>query len=238
MIKSKQPLCVTWNILAQKHCNESIPWDYRLNQIKFFLREIHDFSIICLQEVDLATFKDDFAEFAYDYIITYNNLDDNIGCVTMYKNDEWNVIEKINSSTGVHTIAIHMETGLHVWLSNIHLKPGLISGEHARVSQIKSTIKRIKKNDNYPAIICGDFNDNLHPHRRLYKLLSDEGFKIKKPSKYPLSCYTGEKFFRFDRAISDTFNIKYPNVQNPRKSIPNDNTPSNHYFVEFILDLQ
>lgn len=105
---STKVLCITWNILAEKYSNHSIPYDLRLNQIKYYLRG-QPFSIICLQEVNLKSFEDDFGDFRAEYTLFPNIIGrqhkNKIGNAIFMKQDEWNIIDKIDSSTGVHVIA-------------------------------------------------------------------------------------------------------------------------------------
>lgn len=232
---STTALCVTWNVLAEKYSNSPIPYELRLNQIKYYLHG-KPFSIICLQEVNLETFTEDFGEFSTQYTLLPNIVGkthkNKIGNAIFMKQDEWNVLDKINSSTGVHIIAVHMKTGIHMWISNIHLKAGYNSGELTRVAQIKSNIKRIKNKGDYPAVICGDFNDDVKPRRKLYSILRAADFRIKSNL---LSCYHGGKFYAFDHAMSNSFKIRYVPHDYELIPIPNDEAPSDHYPIMFKI---
>jgi len=194
--------------------------------------------IICFQEVNLKQVTSDFVEFSENYTLIPNEISKRrrnpVGNLVLLRKCIWECNDTIHSSSGLHLALTNIPTGSRMWLSNLHLKAGLHSGEDTRVSQLKSTLRRWKNNEELPAILCGDFNDNFEEERKLYPILKDAGFTI---SRGPPSCYVSFRFFAFDHGIGYNIAIEYTDKDRLNQPIPNETIPSDHYPVSFVATI-
>jgi endonuclease/exonuclease/phosphatase family metal-dependent hydrolase len=254
---------LSWNILAPIHvgaihytapkerisaCGNSQrktlninDWNARKEKIINKL-QIESPDIICLQEVMLSTFEDDFQGLKgyeiYSHIPSKKRRSP-MGNCTLFKKDRFHIDKVISSSCGLHIIFTHLDSNKKIWLSNIHLKAGLRSGLETRLFQIKSCLKRcntsIDRKECDRAIFCGDFNDNFYSHDELNPLqkeLMDAGFTF---TPGPPSCYVSDKFLSFDHGIAKNMKVCYHSSPSLYHPIPNEEIPSDHHPIQFSL---
>lgn len=226
----------TWNILADRYSdvyNSVVEKDVLLwsNRIKGIIKKIKELNsdILCLQEVELSNVHVDFIELFSDYDFVKHEIDkkrDNlIGNMILWKKEKFVSLNTIRHSCAVHTLLQlknvddllqqknvdeHLNKAL-IWITNVHLKAGLSSGETMRVSQIKSCLEKINKwkknNENGAGVICGDFNDKLIEGGLVFNELKSSGFE--QTCKNNLTCMlrNGE-LFNFDHIIVNSNLVK------------------------------
>lgn len=241
---------VTYNVLAQRWVDpyvkerygyvvnlEYLSWQYRRQLIVKELMEL-DSDVICLQEIELGTFEEDFSELlsGYDYVkhIISNARTNPVGNVILWKRNKFSCEESLQRSSAV--IVVLKGLGGKVKIANIHLKAGRETFEKERVPQLKSTLKK------NPDVICGDFNDELEETGLLYPLLS-VNYVIPVRHKSTSVYYAKEdkifhNFWAFDHIVvkSSIGNIKI-NKQNLIEKIPDKNYPSDHILLYGILTI-
>lgn len=239
-------------------------WNYRREKIIDILLQ-SDADIICLQEVDIEprdlpifenrpevsnknesndtsndssviSFLNDYKDIinmGYDYFMhnkTKQRTSD-IGNVILWKKSLFSTVDRKNTSCSNIIIFEHNITGYKFKLANVHLKAGINSGEDIRLSQIKSVC------NNKPDIICGDFNDDFDTNNLLYKFVNQVGYKIYNKQK---TCCVVDvdylKYWCFDNVISKKDIIKTEELKDMLNGkIPDDNNPSDHTPLTFIL---
>ncbi len=239
--------CVSWNTLAQcyfsygqfklryPHINFSnFTWEKRLTLIREMLMNANP-DIICLQEIELATIKQDFIDYLNDYYSCYHTINKNrkskIGNLTLWKKS----LECINTNISSCGIFVTLKKNKEFQIVNIHLKAGW-SKENERIPQLKSVIKRM---DKIPSIICGDFNDQLKHTGALHKILTENHFNC---YMFDPTCYayndTIENFINYISYDHIAANVKI-NVEKITlyKEMPNEDEPSDHKMIKFIAML-
>lgn len=189
----------SWNILADKylkssrtsslysHCNKkSLEWKFRLRLISRNIIQSES-DIICLQEVEREAF-DLFLKpllFGLGYegqlhcsIMKNNELP---GVATFYRTSKFNNVEFITSFRALITV-LTVRKGKEkqrVGVVNCHLEANP-SKSTERLNQLKSCVKKLKKQKGLYYVVVGDFNSNLDNSGRskeLSKLVEKEGFK-------------------------------------------------------------
>ena len=228
--------CLTWNIELQKfyekykESKDIIKWPKRLSVILEFLKNSKA-DIICLQEVDLEKAKDDFDELFSIYDYTVHEISKKrtnfYGNMILWKKSVFELVSHNFRSYSIDVVLLHKKSNKKLWITNVHLRAGLMSGEKTRVNQLESRLKDKKnKYNNISACICGDFNDNFEEDA-LFKKVTDYDFKY---IKGPMSCLVRGRYFSFDHAItSSDINMKYVNKYKVKEEI------SDHSPVSFIL---
>lgn len=233
---------LTFNVLAQRYYDKEstvqngmkyYEWDYRLRQIINAIVEA-DADIICLQEVEINTFNQDYVTiFTNGYKCVGHEINDKrtspIGNFVFWKSSKFDVTEFINTSCANIITLKDSVTNEQIKLANVHLRAGMFKPDSikTRVSQFKSICK------NKPDIICGDLNDNFSNNPELVELI--DGHKYVIHNNYH-TCYTYDKnmndfLWCFDNilTLSNVFNVKIkkcPSLKN--KKIPDDDNPSDH----------
>jgi len=136
---------------------------------------------------------------------------------------------------------------------NVHLKAGLHTQAQTRVSEIKSRLDYLRINHpNTSVIMCGDFNDNLTPDSIVRKTLLDDGWGVPVPTEDWVTCYikgAKNEYEPFDFIVhknvgytgvtnlceNDVKHVSFHPPINRKIPIPNENHPSDHHPVEFII---
>lgn len=232
---------VTWNILAQRYSQSLASWEDRLSQILDLINDL-DADILCLQEVELATSKDDFQPLFEHYNHYSHQIskkrNNPIGNLTLWRKNNFTVHEQKSNSSAVKIVLSTEDSARKFQIINIHLKAGLYSKEDERIKQMQSVLKL--STAGVPACIVGDYNDDLSDERQLFKLLTNNGFM---PHRSPGSCCVpsllGYNFFSFDHiSLNPDTTVRRPgNSYSLDEPIPNETFPSDHYYVTFLLDL-
>ena len=187
--------------------------------------------ILCLQEIELADFENDFGQMCEAMEYDYNRHQVNkkrtspIGNVTLWKKNKIKSIKFVEKSCSLINMMQIGEQGLTFQVINVHLKAGLTSGEKERHSQLKSILKEKME----PVIICGDFNDELNENGLLYPLLNE--FTLYPRQK---TCTVFDKNFSFDHVVNKGLNIKVDDC-NEFELIPNEFYPSDHMELKFNI---
>lgn len=254
IIESENEITITtWNILAYIYDDkQEYKWVYRLPLIIQNLQQVNS-DLICLQKLVLETAEKDFNTmfYQYDYIIdkVSKNRNNPIGNMILWKKDKFKLKDKISHSCAIHSLLIHNKTNKSLWLSNVHLKAGLDSGESQRHSEIKSCLKRLNNNlinKGYVVMImCGDFNDNFTHHWdencnscKIYTELIQNNYVV---HRTPIStCVNHQYWWAFDRLctkgiVPDNIKVKCDFECDQSLSIPNSDVPSDHLSLTFTL---
>ncbi len=233
---------VTYNILAQRYYNDAkYEWDFRLELINKILSRSNA-DVICLQEIELASFRSDFKNILneYDYFGHVNNSKRTspIGNIILWKKSVFNALEMINTSCSNIVVLQNNITNQQIKLANVHLKAGIYNPEciKTRISQLQSICKK------NPDILCGDFNDDFKTNLEIIKLIS----KYIIHNKFD-TCYTSEQeedfTWCFDNILTREnlyeINIEYfikPYDKFLRdKKLPDEFNPSDH--IPLIITL-
>jgi hypothetical protein len=250
----------SYNTLAQRYVDPYITtrykfvpdpiilnWQFRLNLIR---KKITDYNadVVCLQEVELSSIKEDFIDYLYNYgydgyachmiIKARINV---IGNITFWKKSVLICAGHDTNSYGVFTMfdlaGTNDRPGNKILIVNIHLKAGLISGEKDRQFQMLSCMKKLFL-DNIPSCICGDFNDDLRVNGPIHRILENNRF----------ICYGNENtchvydysldksnFHSFDHIVSLGYRIKMVKNEEQLVPIPNIFEGSDHYPIIFYI---
>lgn len=242
----------SWNILAEKYYDERyeltksseissrIPTPYRREKIISIILE-KDCDIICLQEVglrDISIFQKLFEN--YDFIVHEINKKrtNEIGNLTLWKKNRFELLASSQTSSAIHVHLLDKKDQIKIFISNIHLKAGLRSGQNERSNQLSSTLKQIEKipeNDRDESFILGDFNDNLSKNGELIKLIKD--FQKSEPFDscfvpFGLSRHNPNSFWKLDHLLFSSKNKILKNMEFSKKSIiPSLEIPSDHFWV-------
>lgn len=209
--------------------------------------------VICLQEIDLDTIKenfvDNFPEYDNFHHTIWNKETDKkmykrtntIGNITLWKRDVIKCITKnIDSvnSCAIFTELIHINTNFQFLVINVHLKAGLNSCAEERGHQIKSCLKKFT---NTPTCICGDFNEELdvNSDNKIYvKDILDKHNFIITPPQITCDVYWHENqthyYHKFDHVVVYDLDVVVEKCPDPTP-IPNINEPSDHYPVIFNI---
>lgn len=261
-----------YNILADKYAYPSryphldpvlLSWPYRLNLILKKIK-MSNADIICLQETELKTVKKDIADNLPEYDYYCHTITKKrtcaIGNITLW-NKKMCVKKTYFNSCGIFVDFLAHNSDLEntsepcgkkFCIGNIHLRAGRVTKEAERENQIKSCIKKISTE--YPAIICGDFNDRMAPTGILMNTFNKNNFtsyscglswlgmvedseKIIGEDLYshiiPNSSYPYE-IDTFDHIVSNKLKIDV--VKNPTMVlIPSESEPSDHLAMEFYI---
>lgn len=230
---------LSFNILAQRYYKDNIfNWNTRLNKILEILNK-KDIEIICLQEVEIETFKNDFIQLfdKYDFIghEIIKKRNSPIGNYILYKK-EFKLIEfKTTSSSCIVILKFNNKL---IKIANVHLKADIykIESINTRINQLKSVI-------NYkPDIICGDFNDDFN--NELGKFINDNNY-ISHNTKN--TCYASYdniySYWNFDNILTKTNSIiKNISIHSLftliDQVIPNENIPSDHIPIIFEIEFE
>lgn len=249
---------VTWNILAQRYwrgtgnkprketyndipSNSVYAWPNRCKRIIQKLNETKS-DIICLQEVELKTAKDDFAPLFEDYEfamhVNFKKRTSPIGNMILWNKNKLSLVKNKDNSAGVHCLLLVNGSTRMLWIGNVHLKAGVLSCEQTRLNQIKSTIKIINW---LPTATCivGDYNDELKEDGKLYKILQSNGFHAASIEKAPISCFHRDKqgvgkYWSFDHVYAKKCNFNYI-TKDLTRQIPDEDNPSDHLMLEFVI---
>lgn len=254
--------CMSWNILLQrwyerdkKNDKNFMVWSDRRELILDKIRSF-DCDIVCLQEVDLATATSDFESLTdvYDYVVHEITKKRNsiMGNMILWKKSMFDLIDVDLRAYAIHATMKHKETKEIIWLSNVHLKSGLQSGEEQRIQQFNSCLNVWMKNK-HKACICGDFNDNFMKDGLLLRRINEFNDTLNKDGlsskifKYmgPPTCYGVEILSPLDHVTSSDVNPWYDPIDQKYEpfdkylivKIPNRDMPSDHYPIRFSLKL-
>lgn len=246
----------SWNILAEKYYDERyeltktnensprIPTLYRREKIISIILE-KDCDIVCLQEVgllDISIFQKLFED--YDFIVHEINKKrtNEIGNLTLWKKNRFELLESSQTSTSIHAYLLDKKNQIKIFISNIHLKAGLRSGQKERFNQLSSTLRRVEKipkNNKYEFFILGDFNDDLSENGELIKLIKD--FQKSEPFDscfvpFGLSRHNPNSFWKLDHLIFLSKDKILKNMEFSKKSIiPSLEIPSDHFWIVYEL---
>lgn len=241
--------CLTWNLLAQRYSKglNVKPWNERLQIILHFLLS-KDFDIICLQEVDLVSFDNDFQCIFDKYNVIVHKIDKNrsnvIGNAILCKKSKFDIIDTKLASYAIFTKLREIEQDTQIieqnsnrdmLLINVHLKAGLKSGLSTRISQLNSCLKRSKSFNTSNVIICGDFNDNFSDET-LKKILIDNGFTLSFDNNKKTCVFRDGSFWNFDHVASSKVNCVYLEESNVSSKIPSDDILSDHFPIIFQIE--
>lgn len=226
-----------WDRYPQIKDRKIISWDYRLPIIlKSIITENAD--VILLQEIELASFENDFSSLFDTYSFWRHEISkkrtNHIGNVILWRN---NLIPEKKTATSCSLIIEFND----FWAINVHLKAGLTSGEKDRVCQVKSLLKNV--NWQKPGFISGDFNDVLNSPCQYN--VATQGLVAKELSKFQIhsnlnSCYVYNKehnsnnYWTFDHVISHKLQVA---IKNRTSDIPfpNETEPSDHLMMVFEI---
>ncbi len=178
---------ITWNVL-HPDCTEKydekyasiINYENRLKNIAKYLRE-NNADIICLQEIDLSSFDEDYREFKDEYQLIPQNCKskikkiikwkenggdkpNTIGCATLVKK-RYDILETISGSRTLTTTIYDKDSNKTIKIANVHLE----AGKDTTMLHIKHLSKLLDCD-----IICGDFND--FPGEPFAEYLVENGF--------------------------------------------------------------
>ncbi len=244
---------ISYNTLAQRYVDPYIKTRYKyvthtecLTWVcrKSLLMEQIDKTnadIVCLQEVELETFEDDFLEFIYRMNYNYNRhtisktRSSPIGNITMWKKNKYNCSNFIQKSCALINTITDTETNESIIIANVHLRVGLYTHEIDRSNQLLSVLK-LK-----PDIICGDFNDDLKEVGLLYAIIIKNDYSINS-NQLTCSVYNehdkNTHWFSFDNAIikNQIHKIIKVNKYNKIRQIPNKKHPSDHLPLIFVVE--
>ena len=241
--------CVTWNVGMRK-LPENSPIPYAI------LQELQtcDADIICLQEIELRRKKGKhgintgiiyFESLLDKYNYVIHDVDDvklYEGNLTLFKKGlfklinskkQFSFVEQPNQPVYLKALCVYLQyipTNKCVCFMNVHLKAGYNTFEDRRVQEVQCLLEYLREST--VVCMCGDFNDNLKPGRKLEQLLRDS-FTIEQS---PPSCYTRTGYSSFDKILSRGFTFKYiDNVRNndyvkkctivPDAVVPSDHLP-------------
>jgi len=244
---------ISYNTLAQRYVDPYIEirykyvtnttcltWAYRKSLLMEQIDKINA-DIVCLQEVELETFEDDFLEFIDMMNYNYNRhtiskaRSSPIGNITMWKKDKYVCGNFIQKSCALISTITDNETNECIIIANVHLRAGLYTHETDRKSQLLSILK-LK-----PDIICGDFNDDLKEVGLLYPIIIKNDYSITS-NQLTCSVYNEHNktinWFSFDNVIvkNQINKIIKVNKCNKIKQIPNKKHPSDHLPLIFIVE--
>lgn len=241
---------LTYNVEAQRFYRkediiklglEYYEWNDRLAKIKKIIEDVNA-DIICLQEVEIATFTVDYKSLTDDKYGYHGHPQPDrkrsspIGNFILYRKSKFSATNLEYTSCAVIMTLKDLVTDASIRIANVHLKAGIIIPESisTRISQLKSVLKH--KLD----IICGDFNENFDTNKEIIKLVTDNGFIIH--NKY-LTCFTIDKimdtnYWCFDNILTkDQYNVviqQCPNIVGLQ--IPNELIPSDHIPLDILLE--
>lgn len=240
---------VTWNILAQttvpdgfKTLNERLPCF--LN----YLQSV-DADIVCLQEVMLSTFENDFKVLFKQYNATQHGVciykgkrqAETFGNVTLWKRDRYIKKDISTSKRCLHVKLVDLEQNVFV-VSNVHLpaKPGL----EGYMDKIKCLDQCVAFWDIDDVLMVGDFNCGLAFKKEdgtfggLHSDLVQLGFIISPTQLSKLTCKSFRgNIYNVDYVLGrGNFVATYLKQDLDVTSLPSDQIPSDHlpllYFVE------
>ncbi len=160
-------MLVSWNILAQStvpgELQEALAWEKRLPAILEYLLLL-DADFICLQEVELNTFEDDFKDLITVYKFARHAVcmkgkhkrTNTFGNVTMWKKGTADIIT--HTSRNLH-VDLHIADGQDICIYNVHFpaKPGF----EGYIEKRRHLMSCVGKWDTANVIVAGDFNDGL-----------------------------------------------------------------------------
>jgi len=201
---------VTWNILAQRYYKEIIyTWESRLHNIITILKSF-DADIICLQEVEIASFSNDFKiliENRYNFYghEIFKKRKCPIGCFILVKTNL--EIKEVFSTSA----AVIVNIPILGRIANIHLRSGS-KGKEDRERQLNSILKYS------PDIIIGDFNDSS---------IQIDGYE---KHNYKVTCFSKNRFGLFDNIYTRYNYIVLIDLQDITSitEMPNNSNPSDH----------
>ena len=250
---------ITYNALAQRFVGshmedryshitdpEILSWPMRLTKILKIITE-YDPVIICLQEIELATIKEDFV----DYFSEYDNIrhvedkkrNSPIGNITFWKKELLPSVSTNVNSSGIFVRLFDVKSNRQILIGNVHLKAGLDGENNVKIrkSQIASAFNVIEKmsDDNTSIIVCGDFNDLLSPGGAVRMLIDEKKYECSeqcpswcrpctKPSDPPV-------FLPFDHVIWTNAKMQITSLHNYDSHIPNERDPSDHLPLFFTI---
>lgn len=241
---------VTYNTLAQRwvgpYVEERYSYISNLQYLSWYYRRLMiikdlitlDRDIICLQEIELNTFKDDFSDLLinYDYFrhtIVKKVRTNPVGNVILWKKYKFNCEETMQKSSAIFIVLKYLDKKIKI--ANVHLKAGREQFEKERVNQLKSTLKE------NPDIICGDFNDEIEENGLLYPLVIENylvPIRQKTTSVYfAKNNIISHKFWAFDHIIVRNSIENMVNKTDSIEMIPNKNNPSDHVPLCSIITL-
>ena len=244
---------LSYNTLAQRYLDPYIETRYKyvndttcltwFNRKALLIEQIEKINadIVCLQEVELETFEDDFLELINKMEYSYNRhmvskaRTSPIGNITMWKRNKYNCASFIQKSSALINIIVNSTTNKNIVIANVHLKAGLYNSQHERKNQLLSILK------SNPDIICGDFNDNFKEDGLLYPIIIENKYLIKNNQ---LTCLVYNEhnktlnWFSFDNVIikNQIEKIIKINKCNKLKKIPSKIHPSDHLPLIFTVE--
>ena len=232
---------MTYNVLAETYAigysrykyakvpDNVIDWQYRFGVLKEHFTK-SDADIICLQEIEEPSFKNEFSTFfkelGYSGIMQEKKT---IGNAIFYRDSKFKLrftnsrsrvllaaFTPLNSSEQEHE---KNDTVAPLYICNAHLD-GNPQKPHERFNQIKSLFAQLKKEETQgnfsikEAIICGDFNCD---HKSgIYELLTSGALSkdFRNPVTHDLP-YTKEDFeIEANTGISLEFKSAYASLNN------------------------
>jgi mRNA deadenylase 3'-5' endonuclease subunit Ccr4 len=229
---------VSYNVLAQRYSkaddNIYTQWDYRINNINIYLSEM-DSDIVCLQEVELATFQTDYTNLMnkYDSLahMVSKKRTSPIGNVIFWKKDKYSDIMRKTTSCSVIITLKNLLTEKIITIANVHLKAGRECGD-TRYNQLAPVMK------DKPDIICGDFNDEFESESKIVGLVKDHNYTI---TNTQLTCCAREddntiSYVCYDNILSKNHKISLEKCKDIQGLIiPDENNFSDHIPICFIL---
>lgn len=244
---------LSYNTLAQRYVDPYIETRYKyvndttcltwFNRKALLIEQIEKINadIVCLQEVELETFEDDFLElinkmeYSYNRHIVSKARTSPIGNITIWKNTKYNSTSFIQKSCALINTIVNNETHENIIIANVHLKAGLYNSQPVRKNQLLSILKST------PDIICGDFNDNFKEDGLLYPIIIENRYSIKNDQ---LTCLVYNEhnktinWFLFDNVIvkNQIDKIIKINKYNKLKKIPSKKHPSDHLPLIFTIE--
>jgi len=103
--------------------------------------------VICLQEVQVDTWKDDFLthfEPQYTGIMQKVTKGHPIGCAVLVRNDRFRVLRTESRSRALIVVLEEVLGNETLYLANVHLEAGMDQDEK-RFCQVHSLLKRLRK---------------------------------------------------------------------------------------------
>jgi endonuclease/exonuclease/phosphatase family metal-dependent hydrolase len=241
--------CLSWNVLAQCYSQgfDVKPWDQRLKSILDFISS-RNFDIICLQELDLKHFNQDYQSLFEKYQFSVHQINKHrsniIGNAILWKKDKFELIVTESASysifaqlklSGVLEIKVP-EPKEDLLFINLHLKAGLHSNLSTRISQLNSCLKKSRSFKTNQVVVCGDFNDDFS-NDALQKILEEDGFLLTLGYDDRQTCILKDGTFRnFDHVACRNLSCNYDDHYSLTK-IPNDEFASDHFPVTFDIKI-
>lgn len=174
-------MVVSWNLLAPTVDDYGVDWEaVRLPSMRRWLAHLGAHcDVLCVQELDLERGVLEEMQQA---------LAPNGFQVLVQKRRDFHVVNAIFFKASTLSLAwsdhrsrallagFLLPDGRELVVANVHLKAGDGAGNEAqRISQLSSTLRRMRADASWGQVVCGDFNASLAPGCSLQRALSDAG---------------------------------------------------------------